>query len=61
MPVEMVERTREVPFHVVFREFLEIEYSQTSFHSTDDIIGGFRLVRISNQTMYGPQSPQRSG
>lgn len=44
MPIEMVERTYREPFYVIFREFLEIEYRRTSFHSTEDITSGVRLV-----------------
>ena len=44
MPFEMVERMRDEGVHVVFRDFLEEEYRRRSFHSTDDITVGIKLV-----------------
>jgi hypothetical protein len=44
MPFKMVERMRNEAPHVVFRAFLEDEYRRRSFHSTDDITVGIKLI-----------------
>jgi hypothetical protein len=44
LPLEMVERTRSVAMHVVFREFLEKEFRRRSFHGVTDISDGMKLV-----------------
>ena len=44
MPFKMVERMRDEAAHVVFRDFLEDEYHRKSFHNTDDITAGIRLI-----------------
>lgn len=44
MPFNMVERMRNEGPHVVFREFLEDEYRRKSFHNTEDITTGIKLV-----------------
>lgn len=44
LPFEMVERTRSEPVYVVFRDFLEKEFQRRSFHSTEDISQGIKLV-----------------
>ena len=44
MPFKMVERMRNEAAHVVFRDFLEEEYRRKSFHNTEDITAGIKLV-----------------
>jgi hypothetical protein len=44
MPFKTVERMRNEAAHVVFRDFLEDEYRRRSFHNTDDITAGLKLV-----------------
>jgi len=44
MPFKMVERMRNEAANVVFRDFLEDEYRRKSFHNTEDITGGIKLV-----------------
>jgi hypothetical protein len=44
MPFKMVERMRDEAPHVVFRDFLEDEYRRKSFHGTDDITAGIKLI-----------------
>lgn len=44
MPFEMVERMRHEAAHVVFHDFLEDEYRRKSFHNTEDITAGLKLI-----------------
>jgi hypothetical protein len=44
IPFKMVERMREEGSHVVFRDFLEDEYRRKSFHNTEDITTGIKLI-----------------
>ena len=53
MPFKMVERMRNEAVHVVFRDFLEEEYRRRSFHNTDDITAGIKLVTHLTSTRSG--------
>lgn len=46
LPFEALERTRNEPIYVVFRDFLTREFQRRSFHSVDDITQGIKLVSL---------------